>query len=97
MDIDFTQTRRAISRLAQLYDDLAARADVGSPETGDTPEPGPGREAGDLVTVRRDARRLADRVARLGGALAGFSSAARAADDAHAHRLATLASRAEER
>lgn len=96
MDIDFTQTRRATSRLAQLYDDLAARADVGSPDTGDTPAPEPGREAGDLVTVRRDARRLADRVARLGGALAGFSSAVRDTDDAHAHRLAALASRAEE-
>ena len=74
----------------ELSDNLVVRADLETPDTGATPE------AGDLETVEREATRLASRLARLGGALDGFSQEARSVDDAQAHRLAVLAAAVKE-
>ncbi|MEO5853008.1 MAG: hypothetical protein ABIQ15_10895 [Nocardioides sp.] len=92
MDIDYTETRRAVTRLRHLDDDLAARADVGTPDTGATPDWHHRlRPAGDLAGVTRETTRLASRLGRLAGALHGLSEEVRDVDDAHAHRLASLA------
>lgn len=97
MDIDYTEIRRAAIRFAGLRDDLAARADVGEPDTGATGgSAGPGG-AGRLRTVGEAGALLASRLDRLGEALAGFAEEARSVDDAHAHRLRVLASLAQER
>lgn len=97
MDIDYTEIRRAATRLARLRDHLVARTDVGEPDTGATPDPpGPG-EAGRLRAVEEAAGRLASRLDRLAEALEGFAQEAHRVDDAHAHRLEVLAAAAEER